>query len=310
VTRKLALAASLLLLASCATPRQGPAAEIAITIDDLPVHAPYPPGITANQVNARMVAALTAGHVPATGFLNGIGVEQHPETMQALMQWQSAGLVVGNHTWSHPHLSEMTAPEFDKEVTRNEPILRQIGGGTDWHWFRYPFLDEGENAAKRLAGRQVLAQHGYRVAAVTMSFSDWAFTGAWARCQVERNAAAVAELERMYLDSARENIAVSRETARRLYGRDIPYVLLMHVSAMSAHMMPRVIQLYRAAGFRFVSLPDAERDPAYRGYTELGLPPPPSPSELAAKKGVQLPQATDLSPKLNALCASADHAAR
>ena len=108
----------------------------------------------------------------------------------------------------------------------------------------------------------------------------------------------------MYLDSARENIAVSRDTARKLYGHDIPYVLLMHVSAMSAHMMPRLIQLYRAAGFRFVSLPDAERDPAYREYTDLSLPPPPSPWELAANKGVKLGQATDYSTKLAGMCPS------
>src|SRR5438270_5792173 len=135
-----------------------------------------------------------------------------------------------------------------------------------------------------------------------MSCTDGAFTGAWARCQAARNGAAIAGLERMYLDSARENIAVNRDTARKLYGRDIPYVLLMHVSAMSAHMMPRVIQLYRAAGFRFVSVPDAERDLAYRAYTDLSLPPPPSPGEVAASEGVKLPQATDYSAKLAAMC--------
>ena len=114
--------------------------------------------------------------------------------------------------------------------------------------------------------------------------------------------APIAELERIYLASATENIAVARGTAHKLYGRDIPYVLLMHVSAMSARMMPRVIELYRDAGFRFVSLPEAERDPAYREYTDLSLAPPPSPWEIAAKKGVQIPVATDYSAKLAAMC--------
>ena len=44
----------------------------------------------------------------------------------------------------------------------------------------------------------------------------------------------------MYLAAAEESIAVSRGTAQKLYRRDIPYVLLMHVSAMSARMMPKV----------------------------------------------------------------------
>ena len=295
-------AAASISLAACAAPQNPPSPMIAITVDDLPVHAPYPPGLTPNQVNAQMIAALTAAHVPATGFLNGIGVEQHPETMDALEEWHRAGLVVGNHTWSHRHLSEMSGQEFETELTRNEPILSQNGGGADWHWFRYPFLDEGENRTKRIAARQVLAQHGYRVAAVTIGFSDWQWTGPYARCTSSGNAAAIAELERLYLKSAWENIAVTRETAHKLYGRDIPYVLLMHVSAMSAHMMPRLIELYRHAGFRFVSLPEAETDDAYRADTDLTLPPPPGPSELAAAKGVKLPEGTDYSARLNAIC--------
>jgi peptidoglycan-N-acetylglucosamine deacetylase len=304
VIRNLGLSALVLLLASCATLQTAPPPEIAITVDDVPVHSPYPPGFTPNEVNGQIIAALSAAHVPATAFLNGIGVEQHPETTAALEQWRAAGLTVGNHTWSHPHLSELTALKFEDEITRNEPILSRIGGGSDWRWFRYPFLDEGENAAKRIAGRQVLAKHGYRVASVTMSFSDWQWTAPYARCSAAHDKAAVADLERMYLASAKENIGVARDTARKLYDRDIPYVLLMHVSAMSAHMMPQVLQLYRRAGFRFVSVAEAERDPAYREYTDLSLPPPPSPWGIAANKGVQIPVATDYSAKLAAMCPS------
>jgi len=135
-----------------------------------------------------------------------------------------------------------------------------------------------------------------------MSFSDWAFTPAWARCNAKGDKAAVTELERLYLQSARENVTVGRETARKLYGRDIPYVLLMHVSAMSAHMVPRVIRLYRDAGFRFVSLPEAERDPAYAAYTDLSLAPPPPDWKRAKDKGVSLPSAPDHSATLNAIC--------
>jgi len=249
-----------------------------------------------------MIAALKAAGVPAIGFVNGIGVEQHPETIQALRDWRAAGLLLGNHTWSHPHLSQISVADFEQELTKNEPILVPLNGTTDWRWFRYPFLDEGKDEAQRIADRQVLARHGYKVADVTMSFSDWAFTGAWAKCNAAHDQAAIAELERMYLGAEKENIAVARGTAHALYGRDIPYVLLMHVSVMSAHMMPRVIQLYRDAGFRFVSIQQAESDPVYRAYTDLSLPPPPSDAELAKEKGVTLPQATDLQSKLNAMC--------
>jgi peptidoglycan-N-acetylglucosamine deacetylase len=301
--RSIALA-STLLLASCATApiAQSAQLEIAITIDDLPVHAPYPPGVTPNQVNDRMIAALKAAGVPAIGFVNGVGTKQHPETVEALQDWRAAGFALGNHTWTHPHLSQIGVAQFEEELSKGEPLLDRLNGKVDWRWFRYPFLDEGKNAGQRIADRQVLARRGYKVADVTMSFSDWQFTPAYARCMGAGNRAAVAELERLYMKMARENIAVARETAHKLYGRDIPYVLLMHDSAMSAQMMPRVIALYRGAGFRLVSIEQAESDPAYRAYTDLSLPPPPSPWDVAKRKGVTLPQPPDPTPTLAKMC--------
>ena len=288
--------AALLVLCGAAPPP-----EIAITIDDLPVHAPYPPGLTPLAVNRQMIGALKAAHVPATAFVNAVNVAD-AGTMEALREWRAAGFVLGNHTWSHPHLSELTIAEFEEELTKNEPVLEKLGGNSDWRWFRYPFLDEGKDDAQRVAARRVLAKHGYRVAAVTMSFSDWAFTPAWARCNAKGDKAAVAELERMYLQAARENAGVARKTARELYGRDIPYVLLMHVSAMSAHMMPQLLGMYRQAGFRFVTLSQAEGDPAYDAYIDLKLSPPPLPQELARQRGVKLMRATDYAPKLERMC--------
>jgi peptidoglycan/xylan/chitin deacetylase (PgdA/CDA1 family) len=300
VIRKLSLAA-VFLLASCATPQQRPAPEIAITVDDLPVHAPYPPGVTPLDVNRQMVAALKAEHAPVTAFVNAVSVKD-ADTMQALREWRAAGFVLGNHGWSHRHLSEMTLSEFEDELTKNEPVLEQLAGGTDWRWFRYPFLDEGKDQAQRIAARQILAKHGYRVAAVTTGFGDWQWTGVYGRCTAKHDAGGVAALERLYLAAVKQSIIVDRQTAHRLYGRDVPYVLLVHVSAMSARMMPQVLKLYRDAGYRFVSLPEVEHDPAYREYVDLSLPPPPSPSELAARRGVRLPKAEDYSAKLAAIC--------
>ena len=47
--------------------------------------------------------------------------------------------------------------------------LAQYAGGRDWHWFRYPFLWEGDTLDKRHAVRAYLKDHGYRVAQVSLS---------------------------------------------------------------------------------------------------------------------------------------------
>ncbi|MFL6737495.1 MAG: polysaccharide deacetylase family protein [Sphingomonas sp.] len=296
------MVAAPLLVLCAAAPSKKPEPQIAITIDDLPVHAPYPPGVTPLEANRQMIAALKAARVPVTGFVNAANVKDF-DTMEALREWRAAGFVLGNHTWSHPHLSELSLDEFEADLAKDEPLLKKLGGTSDWRWFRYPFLDEGKDAAQRVAARQVLAKRGYRVADVTTGFSDWAWTPAYARCTTKHDPAGLAELERLYLAAVKESIVDDRETSRLLYGRDIPYVLLMHVSAMSAHMMQKVLLIYRGAGYRFIPLADAERDPVYLAYTNLRLPPPPTRGEAAKERGVKLPAPPSFSAKLDAICA-------
>jgi peptidoglycan/xylan/chitin deacetylase (PgdA/CDA1 family) len=295
-----------MLLASCATAPSVSSSrpQIAITIDDLPVHGPYPPGVTPLDVSRQMITALKVGHVPATGFVNAVSAHDEA-TMQVLREWRAAGFVLGNHTWSHPHFSDLSPDRFEEEVTHDEPVLKDLGGGSDWRWFRYPYLDEGKDETQRDAGRQVLAKLGYRVADVTADFSDWAFTSAWARCNAAGDKSGAFLLERTYLDDASESIKVARGTAQALHGRDIPYVLLMHVSAMSAYMMPRIIDLYRKAGFRFVTLERAESDPVYRADIDLSLPGRTPEWKLAQEKGVRLTPSPDSTAKLDAICPQA-----
>jgi peptidoglycan/xylan/chitin deacetylase (PgdA/CDA1 family) len=250
-----------------------------------------------------MTAALRAAGISGVyGFVNAVKVQDDPATEQVLRDWRASGMMLGNHGWSHRHLSEMSTAEFEQELVKNEAVLQRAAPRSDWRWFRYPFLDEGKDAEQRVAAREVLAKHGYRVAAVSISFDDWKWTAPYARCTARHDPAAIAELERMYLAAAQESVTVSRDAAMKLLGRDIPYVLLMHVSAMSAHMMPQLISLYRSAGFRFVTLPQAESDPIYRSYTDLRAPPPPSPQQLAKEKGVTLMRPTDYSAKLDRMC--------
>ena len=84
--------------------------------------------------------------------------------------------------------------------------------------------------------------------------------------------------------------AASARLSKALYGRDIPYVLLMHIGAFDARMLPRLLALYREEGFRFTTLPEAERDPAYAADVDPSLPP--EPVGLVAKaraKGIAIP---------------------
>jgi peptidoglycan/xylan/chitin deacetylase (PgdA/CDA1 family) len=275
-------------------------------MDDLPLHGPLPQGETPVSVARDVIAALKAEHVQAYGFINGHWVEDRPDTAEVLTMWRAAGLPLGNHGWSHRHLSKMTPAEFEQELLRNEPLLET--GSEDWHWFRYPFLDEGWKTPKRQAGREILAKHGYKVATVTMDFGDWMWTGPYARCKDAGDQLAVSKLEDLYMQAARESIGYFRQVSRTAYGRDIPYVLLLHVSPFEARMLPRLLKLYRDEGFRFVTLAEAESDPLYADQVRPQLPADPKDMEGKASAKGPLPPKTDFGPILDGMCKTAPSA--
>ena len=293
-------------LAGCASTPVARTADlqVALTIDDLPHHGEMPPGETPVSVARGVVTALNKANITnAYGFINGHWTEEGADYAKVLAAWDSAGLPLANHGWSHRHLSEMTLAEFEQEVARNEPLLEMIEDGEDWRWFRYPFLDEGESAEKRIGSRRILARRGYRIADVTMDSNDWQWTAPYARCAEAGDEAAIAWLEQSFLHSIGETIGYYRSLSQGVYGRDIPYVLLLHISAFEARMLPQLLRVFRDQGFRFVWLPQAQSDPAYASANNPALPPEPKGLEnKATAKGIKPPPRTSYAKALEAIC--------
>jgi peptidoglycan/xylan/chitin deacetylase (PgdA/CDA1 family) len=282
--------------------QEGPA--LAVTFDDIPIHGPLPEGQTRLDVVRSIASTLREAGVPeAYGFVNAAGIESEPELGATLDVWRSVGYPLGNHGWSHLDLNRTDTGVYLAEITRNEEILADAMGEADWRWYRYPNLAEGDDAEKRLAVRAFLKERGYRIAGVTMSFHDYLWNEPYARCLAAGDEAGVAALERSYLEAARESIAYDRDAARRLYGRDIPYVLLMHVGAFDARMLPELLALYREEGFRFVTLAEASGDPAYAADVDPAAPPlPVGLGARLAAAGVELPAPRSYGEMLDQLC--------
>jgi peptidoglycan/xylan/chitin deacetylase (PgdA/CDA1 family) len=263
---------------------------IAFTWDDLPAHATLPPGVTRTQIAADLLKASAEAKAPAFGFINGVQTEREPGSDAALKLWREAGQPLGNHTWSHKNIASLTAEQFTAEIAQNEPMLKELMAGQDWRWLRYPFLSEGDTPEKRLAVRGWLAANHYKIASVTMSFGDWAFSDPYARCVAKNDQAAIAQLEKIYLEGAAAVADRSRDMAKTLYGKDIPYVLLMHGGAFEARMATRLFKLYQDKGYGFTTLEKAESHPFYKTDVDPGLPPQPTTLEDALKaKGLPVP---------------------
>jgi peptidoglycan-N-acetylglucosamine deacetylase len=259
-----------LLLCLCAVPAVSQ--QIAFTFDDLPSHGDLPPGQTRLGVAQSILGTLRDQRMPAVyGFVNAGKLEKSPDDIAVLKAWRAAGEPLGSHTYSHPSLNDLTAEQFDADIGKNESVLSKLMAGQDWHWFRYPFLWEGDTLEKRHAVRAYLQQNGYQIAQVSMDFEDYLWNAPYARCVAKQDEKSIEALRASYLATADQYITVFRDLTRTLYGRDISYVLLMHIGAFDAKMLPDLIDLFRRRGFSFTTLPDAMKDPVYRDDPDIAL---------------------------------------
>jgi len=280
--------------------------QVALTFDDLPAHGYLPPGLTRVDVARNIIQALQAAHAPRVyGFVNTKRPENGPDSAQVLQLWRDAGFPLGNHTLSHMDLHANSVEDYEQEILTTEPILRTHMTDQDWHWFRYPYLREGDTLEKRHAIAAFLRERGYKVAEVTLSFGDYAYNEPYARCVAKNDQDAIAWMKESYLASAADDLSFAQKASSLIYGRDIRHVMLLHIGAFDAVMLPPLLDLLKQRGFKLVTLPEAESDPAYAidpdvapkgGGTLLQL--------MMTAKHIEAPQRHYEVPfeKLNALC--------
>jgi hypothetical protein len=78
-------------------------------------------------------------------------------------------------------------------------------------------------------------------------------------------------LKASYLSTASEFLDLGREQAKLIYGREISYVLLMHLGAYSSTILPGALELLKKKGFTLVTLEEAQSDAAYESDPDVGL---------------------------------------
>ena len=120
-----------------------------LTIDDIP-----------SRVTPAIVDCLCARGITALMFAEGQRLEMYPdEAVYALQK----GMIVGNHSWSHPHFSSLPYEEGVREIERCEEALDELyaraGVPRRFRPFRFPYGDKG-GANKEAFGRH-LKDHGF-----------------------------------------------------------------------------------------------------------------------------------------------------
>ncbi len=241
---------------------------VAITFDDLPYVGNGPIASPDDAVDAQrhIVAVLRRARVPATGFVNEDKVQAlGPTGPRLLAEWNRGLLALGNHGYSHFDSNGIDIAGIEQEITKGEATIRPMAeaSGRQISFFRFPYNHVGDTEAKRLAIEGLLANRGYKLAASTIDTSDYLFDAAYERAFARRDRAMMRRIERAYLDYSQIQIAYYGELGRKVVGREVPAIMLLHANRLNAATIKPLLGLFRSAGYGFVSLAQAQSDPAY-----------------------------------------------
>jgi peptidoglycan/xylan/chitin deacetylase (PgdA/CDA1 family) len=126
---------------------------IALTFDACSTQSP-------GKFDDQVIRALIRHNVPATLFLGGQWMEEHPDETQELARYPQFELA--NHTYYHPHLPRETDARVREEIQRTQDILYTLTGRTA-RLFRAPYGEVDPRVA-RLVGEQGLISVQYDLA--------------------------------------------------------------------------------------------------------------------------------------------------
>jgi peptidoglycan/xylan/chitin deacetylase (PgdA/CDA1 family) len=250
---------------------EGPTARrMVLTYDDLPANIYRDSDEAVSRITRDLAAGLTRHGIPAIGFVNETKLYRDgaldPARVAHLETWIDAGLELGNHSFSHPDLHSTDLATFQQDVLRGEEVTRGLleAVGLEPRFFRHPFLHTGRSLEVKRGLESFLAEHGYRVAPVTIDNHEWIYARAYDHALVRADAALadrIAEAYVAYMDSV---TGYYEAQSMALVGREIPQVMLLHANQLNAVTTDRLVAVLRARGYGFISLDEALEDSVFQ----------------------------------------------
>lgn len=179
-------------------------------------------GVTKNY--PLVLNVLATYNIKATFFVIGATLK-NPYNLLLLKQTHDRGHVIGNHTWDHKALTALTDKQIETEVLNTQNGINLITSRSNLY-FRPPFGKINQLVYDRLIGM------GYTVVLWNSDIDDW-------------------------------NIRIHRDKLWAFYQKHISeadptkqsFIILQHDRRLdSIQILPGIIELGKAKGFKFVTM--------------------------------------------------------
>ena len=235
--------------------------RIAFTFDDVPRGRGA--FFTPDERTERLIAGLKKGGVKQAAFYLVPGQIGHDDGIggeQRIAAYVKAGHVIADHSFTHPHLNELSAADYMADVDKAEAWLKGREGRRPW--FRYPFLDEGgDDKAKVAAVRAALKARGLHNGYATVDGSDWNIETQTAEAVKAGKTIDMDALRDLYVSTMVGAADFADQLSKKTWGRQPAQVIVLHETDMAALYIADLAAALRKDGWTIISADEAYADP-------------------------------------------------
>ena len=235
--------------------------RIAFTFDDVPRGRGA--FFTPDERTKRLIAGLHKAGIKQAAFYLVPGQIGHDDGIcgeQRIAAYVAAGHVIADHSFTHPHLNELSAADYMSNVDKAEAWLKGRVGRRPW--FRYPFLDEGgDDKAKVAAVRSALKERGLRNGYATVDGSDWNIEGRAADAVKGGKKIDMDALRNLYVETMVGAADFADQLSQKTWGRQPAQVIVLHETDVAALFIADLAAALRKDGWTIITADEAYSDP-------------------------------------------------
>ena len=219
--------------------------------------------------NVAILESLRTAKLKAALFVAGkfIDGDSKKEGTELLSQWDRAGHIIGNHSYSHWFYPAKELEEYQNDVLHCESLLAPYENFQKL--FRFPFLKEGKTVEQRDSMRVFLKQNGYSNGHVTIDTSDWYIDQRLRERYQKDPKVDLSAYKNYYVEHLLDRASHYEKLAQAVLKKPVPHTILLHHNTLNGLFLTDVIAAFQAKGWKWIDASEAFRDPVFKSEPDV-----------------------------------------
>lgn len=239
--------------------------KLAISIDDVPNTRKF----ELDNFQSKLLENLDSVNIPISIFINeGLiyKTDSVANNFELLNDWVRKDFTtLGNHTFSHPHYSQVGFDIFSNDIKRGQYITKELANKykKSLKYFRFPFNDLGKDSVQHVRIDSFLSANNYISTPFTIESSDWMFNFVYEYYLKNKQLVEAKRIGDLYVAKTLEYFSFFESMSLEFYGRKVNQIYLCHDNSINADYLVEIIDELKKRGVVFCSLDQAMEDQIY-----------------------------------------------